>query len=398
MSGEAREMFATFIPQGDMAKYASGLPRQLRADFTGEMKLLRDKTFQDLLVNYPRRQRVFLVATDSVDTVSSSWLVRGTDGKEYKPEDYLSVFARFVRENPAQVEAIRILLNRPKDWNTTALTELRQKLAAAPQRFTRENLRKAHEIHYRKALIDIISMVKHAANEQEPLYTAGDRVKLAMAKMTTGNPPVTCDTANGSTVHSEKNVICKKPAAKTVQVAMNTDKGSLDAIDVLGTVDINNDIQSQIKVLTDKVAAQGLASCMGCIEQSTLTEAQFQHANGSNWVLCDGRTIVGTKLAQLTGISNAPDLRGEFLRGKNFGHFPDIEEADLGVPEADTVGPHKHNILVVDMSSPNTGGGILWDGGKRFVLGVNPLVQGVSPAAPETRPRNVTVNFYLKIN
>lgn len=188
MSGEAREMFAAFIPQGDMAKYASGLPRQLRADFTEEMKLLRDKTFQDLLVNYPRRQRVFLVAPGTVDEVSSSWLVRGIDGKEYKPEDYLSVFARFVRENPAQVEAIRILLNRPKDWNTTALTELRQKLAAAPQRFTLENLRKAHEIQYHKALVDIISMVKHAANEQEPLYTAGDRVKLAMAKMVTGKP------------------------------------------------------------------------------------------------------------------------------------------------------------------------------------------------------------------
>ena len=188
MSGEARDMFAVFIPQGDMAKYASDLPRQLRTDFVEKMKLLREKIFQDLLVNYPRRQRTFLVATDTVDMVSSSWLVRGTDGKEYKPEDYLSAFARFVRENPAQVEAIRILLNRPRDWNTTALTELRQKLAAAPQRFTLENLRKAHEIQYHKALVDIISMVKHAANEQEPLYTAGDRVKLAMAKMTTGKP------------------------------------------------------------------------------------------------------------------------------------------------------------------------------------------------------------------
>jgi type I restriction enzyme R subunit len=188
MSGEGREQFAVYIPEGDMARYASDLPRKLRADFTGSMALLRDKNFQELLVNYLRRQRTFLVAHDTVDTVTSAWLVRGADGKEYKPDDYLSVFATFVRENPAQVEAIRILLNRPRDWNTTALTELRQKLATAPQRFTLENLRKAHEIHYHKALVDIISMVKHAANEQEPLYTAGDRVKLAMAKMTTGKP------------------------------------------------------------------------------------------------------------------------------------------------------------------------------------------------------------------
>ena len=94
--------------------------------------------------------------------------------------------AHFVRENPAQVEAIRILLTRPRDWSTKALTELQLKLAATPQRFTVDHLRKAHELHYHKALIDIISMVKHAANAEQPLYTAGERVKLAMAKMTTG--------------------------------------------------------------------------------------------------------------------------------------------------------------------------------------------------------------------
>jgi type I restriction enzyme R subunit len=188
MSGEGREQFAIYIPEGDMARYASDLPRKLRADFTGSMALLRDKNFQELLVSYLRRQRTFLVAYDTEDIVTSAWLVRGADGKEYKPDDYLSVFAKFVRENPAQVEAIRILLNRPRDWNTTALIELRQKLAVAPQRFTLENLRKAHEIHYHKALVDIISMVKHAANEQEPLYTASDRVKLAMVKMTSGKP------------------------------------------------------------------------------------------------------------------------------------------------------------------------------------------------------------------
>jgi type I restriction enzyme R subunit len=186
MSGEAREMFTAYIPQGDMAKYASDLSQKLRADFTGNMALLRDKTFQDLLVNYPRRQRTFWVAHDTEDKVSSSWLVRGTDGKEYKPQDYLTAFAEFVRLNPAQVEAIRILLSRPRDWSTKALTELRQKLASTPQRFTLDHLRKAHELHYHKALIDIISMVKHAANEQEPLYTAGERVQLAIAKMTTG--------------------------------------------------------------------------------------------------------------------------------------------------------------------------------------------------------------------
>jgi type I restriction enzyme R subunit len=77
-------------------------------------------------------------------------------------------------------------LQRPKDWSTKALSDLQQKLAATPQRFNKENLQRAHELHYQKALVDIISMVKHAANEQQPLYTAEERVKLAMAKITSG--------------------------------------------------------------------------------------------------------------------------------------------------------------------------------------------------------------------
>jgi type I restriction enzyme R subunit len=186
MSGEARDDFAAYIPQGDMGKYASSLPDKLKADFTGTMSLLRDKPFQDLLTGYQRRQRIFVTAYENVDTVSSSWLVRGNDGKEYKPQDYLTAFAQFVRENPGQVEAIRILLNRPRDWSTKALTELQQKLAVAPQRFTLDHLRKAHELHYHKALVDIISMVKHAANEQQPLYTAPERVQLAIAKISSG--------------------------------------------------------------------------------------------------------------------------------------------------------------------------------------------------------------------
>lgn len=186
MSAEARESFATYIPNGDVGQYAANLPASLSRDFSGTMALLRNKSFQDLLLNYQRAPRTFLVAHETEDTVISTWLIRGADGQEYRPEDYLTAFARFVRENPNKIDAIRILLNRPKDWSTTALAELRQKLAATPLRFTEEHLRKAHEIHYRKALVDIISMVKHAANEQQPLFNAEERVKLAFAKVTAG--------------------------------------------------------------------------------------------------------------------------------------------------------------------------------------------------------------------
>ncbi|MFN8636953.1 MAG: DEAD/DEAH box helicase family protein [Chloroflexota bacterium] len=186
MSGEAREAFAEHIRDGDLADFAARLPELLNAQFTATMKVLRDPALQDLLVNYKRPQRGFLIASGVEDTVTSAWLVRGADGTEYKPEDYLAAFTRWVRENPEQVEAVRVLLDRPEEWTAEALAELWEKLRAAPERFTLENLRRVHERQYQKALVDVISMVKHAANEASPLLTADERVRAALARLTEG--------------------------------------------------------------------------------------------------------------------------------------------------------------------------------------------------------------------
>jgi type I restriction enzyme R subunit len=186
MSGKARDEFAAFIPNGDMGRYARELTNNLKRNFTEAMTLLRNPTFQALLVNYHREPKVFVVAHETQDTVSSTWLVRGLDGKEYKPEDYLAAFSRFIKDNPAHVEAIEILLERPNGWGTDALTELRQKLSATTERFTQDNLEKAHRLRYDKALVDIISMVKHAAREDAPLFTASERVARAFETVTRG--------------------------------------------------------------------------------------------------------------------------------------------------------------------------------------------------------------------
>ena len=187
MAGEAREMFQERgIPEGDVGRFATELPGRLRRNFKATMQILRDPALLDLLVTYPRRKRTFVKAVEYEDTVSSEWLVRDSEGRELKPEDYLAAFGRFVRENPAKVEAIRILLDRPKAWSTEAIEELKKKLLAAPERFTTENLQRAHRIRYEKALADIISMVKHAARHEEPLLNAEERVDRALGRVVFG--------------------------------------------------------------------------------------------------------------------------------------------------------------------------------------------------------------------
>src|SRR5262249_13779812 len=49
------------------------------------------------------------------------------------------------------------------------------------------NLRRAFEVTHHKALVDIISMVKRAAIDDSPLYTAEERVDRAIERVTTGH-------------------------------------------------------------------------------------------------------------------------------------------------------------------------------------------------------------------
>jgi len=96
------------------------------------------------------------------------------------PEDYLKAFAEFVHRESDKVDALAVLLARPKDWNPDALVALRDALKSAPEHFIEANLERAHLATYQKALVDIISMVKHAAADIAPLLTARERVEAAM--------------------------------------------------------------------------------------------------------------------------------------------------------------------------------------------------------------------------
>jgi type I restriction enzyme, R subunit len=186
MSGDARELFARFLPDGDVGRFAEELAARLRGDFTATMAILRDADFQKLLLDYPRATRTFIVAPGVTDQVSSEWLIRAGTGQEYKPSEYLEAFASFVHEHQDQVAAISILLSRPKDWGATPLTELRQALAQAPEHFTEANLQRAFHVAHNKALADIISMVKRAAVETSPLLTAEERVNQAVDRVVGG--------------------------------------------------------------------------------------------------------------------------------------------------------------------------------------------------------------------
>ncbi|WP_445173794.1 type I restriction-modification enzyme R subunit C-terminal domain-containing protein [Microcoleus sp.] len=179
MNHEARARFADYIPDGDMGRFAGELTERIERDFTNTLNLLQDVGFQDLLENYPRAKQTFIIAYQQEDTVSSEVMIKGQ-----KAEDYLDSFCRFVRENPEQIEAIAILLQRPRDWKTAALNELREKLGQ--NQFREPELQRATQLVHNKALADIISIVKRAARADEPIYTAVERIERALASVMVG--------------------------------------------------------------------------------------------------------------------------------------------------------------------------------------------------------------------
>lgn len=148
------------------------------------MELLRNEQFQKLLVDYERAKKVFMIGYEVVDTVTSDVLFIADGKADLKPVDYLHAFSEFVKRNENEINAIGILLNKPAGWNTKALNELKEKLRE--HQYDEINLRKAHKIVYHKDAVDIISMIKHAARDTEPLLSPEERVNRAIDMVTAG--------------------------------------------------------------------------------------------------------------------------------------------------------------------------------------------------------------------
>jgi len=166
----------------DFAHFASTLETRLSENWQETMAILQKETFLDLCENYQRPVRTFIVAESAEDYVTSAIVFRAKGGQELKPADYLKLFEQFVKENPEHIEAIEILLKRPKDFHTEELKELRQRLATCPadliDKFNERNLRRA----YKNELVDIISIIRHAVKGEE-LLTAEKRIDKALSKV-----------------------------------------------------------------------------------------------------------------------------------------------------------------------------------------------------------------------
>lgn len=178
---------------------------------------------------------------------------------------------------------------------------------------------------------------------------------------------------------------------------------------------------------------------VGSVQVSILNQEQFQTLMGSaDWVLMDGRSIKGTRLAKLTGMENLPDASGRFFRmaGGNAASLGAVQgqatalnglsNAKLPIEVSGPKNQFNHNHEAYSKFYAGLGPRTLAPGGSSFFFplqGTDNLNQAakvtvistdfsgqsfratgtadlgrVQGGDVETRPINLSVNYFIKVN
>jgi hypothetical protein len=154
---------------------------------------------------------------------------------------------------------------------------------------------------------------------------------------------------------------------------------------------------------------------VGSVVYSMLDAATFsaQQSPGETWVLADGRSIAGLNLSyeNLTHSSVLPNLLGVFIRGKNNGRNdgnqnPDGELA-VGQFTADRFLSHNHGGGAHTHATSTQNGAAVQFGGlivripSTGTFNSDTTSSGIiiaTQGGPETSPKSVTLNPFIRVN
>ena len=177
-----------------------------------------------------------------------------------------------------------------------------------------------------------------------------------------------------------------------------------------------------------------IGSNVGTIRYSMLNEETFQKVNGPGWIIADGRCVSLNCCKGATseewrkrkkcdllkkdsdyhflmgGQDQAPDFRGKFLRAKNNGitskdcptRSPDCFDSDgergVGSFQGDTYKKHRHSTYNNYTGPEATNHPNIYS----FTIHRDNKMGTYTPTtevgSKETRPKNIAVNVFIKIN
>lgn len=182
------------IPNGDLGKFASNLKENLKKDFRKHFALFKDAGFVEKLEKWSGYERQkMIVATDYIDEADSEVLFRTSDGENLKPDDYIESFVKYVRDNENKINALEIVMKKPKNLQLKDLKELAKVLRRQPEAYSVEKLNKALELsskeelsqHSNKVLDQISELVSYIqyAEDTEEFLSMQERIDKAVIKI-----------------------------------------------------------------------------------------------------------------------------------------------------------------------------------------------------------------------
>jgi hypothetical protein len=119
------------------------------------------------------------------------------------------------------------------------------------------------------------------------------------------------------------------------------------------------------------------------------------------WRLADTQEIIGTIYSRDTGEEKLPDLRGMFLRGMNCGRDDGNEDPKgdrvVGSTQSDSLAAHVHETDAITLKRNNSHPDDMEEGhgAPDFKVSAASLEDA---GGKETRPKNVAVYYYVRVN
>ncbi|MCR9253697.1 MAG: hypothetical protein NXI20_24995 [bacterium] len=147
---------------------------------------------------------------------------------------------------------------------------------------------------------------------------------------------------------------------------------------------------------------------LGTVVYSILEPSQFRAINGHGWVLMDGGLDLyntyakqwgDTKLAAISGLQKLPDARGVFLRGMNVGQDSTIGDTQknrkIGSYQSDQFKTHNHKYINYYKYNDFTAESFSHEA---VIKHGSVSRETASSGGLETRPRNITLFIYIKVD
>lgn len=218
---------------------------------------------------------------------------------------------------------------------------------------------------------------------------------LATKQASLGFTPVNKagDTGVGPIALSANPVSALQVTTKQYVDAADALKANLAGATFTGAVTLAADPASALQASTKQYVDAQVTAAGPLLVPTGAVMAFYRSTPPTGWLECNGQSVAAYPNLVALGLTNAPDLRGEFVRGWDNGKGTDPGRA-LGSSQVEMIGPHTHvmNGFLISSIAAGATRAICDDPGGATAT----TKDTAANTGTETRPRNIALMYCIK--